>query len=492
VDTQIKLANPRHFYIGGEWVAPSTSATFKVRNCSTEEVVATVAEAQAADVDRAVTAARQAFDEGPWPRMTHAERATYLRRIAEEFTCRNDEFARVWSIESGIIYKAAQPRIGLFLSGAFKQYADMAATFPFLEPRRSATGHQGYIVREPVGTVAAIVPWNGPAGLMAYKVAPALLAGCTVIVKSSPEAPCSGYLFAEICEKVGLPPGVVNILTADRDVSECLVRDARVDKVTFTGSTAAGRRIASICGERIARVTLELGGKSAAIVFDDYDIETAAHTIAGGLFGYLSGQVCHGLTRVIVGRARHDEMVEALSGIARGMKVGDPFDRDTNVGPLASARQRARVEDYVARGQAEGATLAAGGRRPAHLNRGFFFEPTVFGHVDNRSVIAQEEIFGPVLSVIPADDEQAAIALANDTIFGLNAGVFTHDTELAMVAARQLRSGSVGHNASRTDFSITFGGFKQSGLGREGGGDGLHPFLEAKTIVLDTPHIGAS
>jgi betaine-aldehyde dehydrogenase len=268
-------------------------------------------------------------------------------------------------------------------------------------------------------------------------------------------------------------------------VSEYLISDPRVDKVTFTGSTAAGRRIASICGDRVARVTLELGGKSPAIVLDDYDIATAAKTIGAGLFGYLSGQVCHGVTRVIVDRKRHDAMVDALCGVARGMKLGDPFDPETTVGPLASSRQRERVEDYISRGKQEGATLAIGGGRPASPAKGFFVEPTVFGNVDNRSTIAQDEIFGPVICVIPCDNEDHAVELANDTIYGLNAVVFTQDPDRALSMARRLRAGSVGHNASRTDFSLGFGGFKQSGQGREGGADGLRAFLEPKTIVFD-------
>jgi betaine-aldehyde dehydrogenase len=481
----IPIAHPDRLYIGGEWVAPSVPGVFEVLDCSTEQIAARVAKAGSADVARAASAARDAFDRGPWPRLTPAERATYLEKIAQRFEALNDAFARVWSIESGILYKVAQPRIGLFLSGAFRQYAAMAETYPFMEPRKSATGHQAWSVKEAAGVVVAIVPWNGPAGLMAYKVAPALLAGCTVVIKSSPEAPCSAYLFAEICEQVGLPPGVVNVVTADRDVSEELIRNPQVDKITFTGSTAAGRRIAAVAAERMVRVTLELGGKSPAIVLDDYDVAAAAKTIGPSFFGYLSGQVCHSLTRIIVPRARHDQMVDALAETARSMVLGDPFDPTSTAGPLANARQRGTVEQYVAKGVAEGARLAAGGRRPEKPDRGFFFEPTVFANVDNRSTIAQEEIFGPVLCVIPAENEAHAIELANDTIFGLNAAVFTHDAQRAMAVARQLRTGSVGHNASRTDFSIGFGGFKQSGIGREGGVEGLAAFLESKTIVLD-------
>ncbi|RZL88134.1 MAG: aldehyde dehydrogenase [Variovorax sp.] len=484
-DRKIPLAHPDCLFIDGQWVRPSTSGMFEVLDCSTEQVAAHVARAGSEDVLRAVAAARQAFDHGPWPRMRPQERGAYLEKIARRFEELNDEFARVWSIESGIVYKVAQPRIGVFLSGAFLQYTAMADTFPFVEPRTSASGHQAYCVHEPAGVVLAIIPWNGPAGLMAYKIAPALLAGCTVIIKSSPEAPCSAYLFAQMCEEIGLPPGVVNVVTAERDVSEQLVRHPGVDKITFTGSTAAGRRIAAAAAERVARVTLELGGKSPAVILDDYDVDAAAKTIGNSFFGYLSGQVCHSLTRIIVPRAKHDAMVEALCDVARTMVLGDPFDAASTAGPLATARQRETVEGYIAKGVEQGATLAIGGRRPPHLPRGFFFEPTVFANVDNRSTIAQEEIFGPVLSVIPANDEAHAIELANDTIYGLNAAVFTQDPQRATEVARRLRAGSVGHNASRTDFSIGFGGFKQSGIGREGGVEGLMAFLESKTIVLE-------
>jgi acyl-CoA reductase-like NAD-dependent aldehyde dehydrogenase len=310
------------------------------------------------------------------------------------------------------------------------------------------------------------------------------LAGCTVVLKCSPEAPGDGYVVAEIAEAIGLPPGVLNVVTADREVSELLVRDPRVDKITFTGSTAAGRRIASICGERIARCTLELGGKSAALILDDMDLNQAATTLARAECA-LTGQVCSSLTRIIVARNRHDELVEALATAFSHVRVGDPFDPATQMGPLVSSRQRDRVEGYIATGKAEGAVLVTGGGRPKDLDRGYYVEPTVFANVDNSSTIAQEEIFGPVLTVIPADDEDHIVATANDTIYGLNASVFTHDVDRARQVSRQLRSGTVGHNAFRTDFGIAFGGFKQSGIGREGGTEGLLPFLETKTVILE-------
>jgi acyl-CoA reductase-like NAD-dependent aldehyde dehydrogenase len=377
---------------------------------------------------------------------------------------------------------------GMGADNTFRYYAGLAGTFPWEERATpSAGGNFGLLVREPVGVVGAILPRNAPLGLIANKVAPALIAGCTVVLKASPEAPGEAYVVAEVAESIGLPPGVLNVLTADREVSELLVRDPRVDKITFTGSTVAGRRIASLCGERIARCTLELGGKSAAVILDDMDLGAAAKTLSRAEC-FLAGQVCSSLTRIIVSRSRHDELLEALASTFSQVRVGDPFDPETQMGPLVAERQRDRVLSYIAKGVDEGATLATGGGRPSHLDRGYFIEPTVFGNVDNASTIAQEEIFGPVLSVIPADDERDAVRLANDTIYGLNASVFTNDVDRAREVAGQLRSGTVGHNAFRTDFGIAFGGFKQSGIGREGGIEGLLPFLETKTVILeDTP-----
>ena len=277
---------------------------------------------------------------------------------------------------------------------------------------------------------------------------------------------------------------MLNLLTAGREVSEQLVAHPGVDMVSFTGSTGAGKRIGAICGEQVKRVALELGGKSAAVILDDMDLNAAAATLAGAEC-FLAGQVCSSLTRIVVSQSRHDELVEALAGTFAQVRVGDPFDAQTQMGPLVAERQRDRVEGYIAQGVAAGATLATGGGRPKDLERGWFIEPTVFGNVDNSSAIAQEEIFGPVLSVIPAQNEQQAIAIANDTIYGLNTSVFTNDVERARDVARQLRSGTVGHNAFRTDFGIAFGGFKQSGIGREGGTEGLLPFLETKTVILE-------
>ena len=478
------IAHPDKFFIDGEWVTPSSDDKFDVLDSGTEERYLSVAAARDSDMQRAISAARGAFDRGTWSLLSPAERAVYLSAIAKGLNERAGDFAQIWPRESGVLFRVAQYD-GPMVARAFDYYASLADTFEFTERvTPSAGGEYAMLVREPVGVVGAIVPWNAPLMLIAYKVAPALLAGCTVVLKASPEAPGAAYVLAEIASAAGLPPGVLNVVTADRGVSELLVTSPDVDKIAFTGSTAAGRRIASLLGSRIARYTLELGGKSAAVILDDMDIATAAATVAGSEC-FLSGQVCASLTRVIVSKSRHDEMVEALAGTFSQVRVGDPFEADTQMGPLATGIQRDRVEGYIRKGIDEGAVLALGGGRPKDLDRGYYIEPTIFSRVDNHATIAREEIFGPVLSVIAAEDEDDAIAKANDTIYGLNASVFTNDTDRAQQVARQLRSGTVGHNAFRSDFGIAFGGFKQSGIGREGGVEGLRAYLESKTVILN-------
>jgi acyl-CoA reductase-like NAD-dependent aldehyde dehydrogenase len=480
----VPLRTPGKLFINGEWTNPAHERQIEVVNPATEEVYVRVAGAGEQDMNRAVAAARSAFDSGPWPRLSHAERAQYLLAIAAELEKRTADVATVWPNEMGILYSMAQMYAG-GMPGLYKYYAGLASRYPFEEEHRTFSGAKnGFLVREPVGVVGAIIPWNGPIALIAMKVAPALLAGCTVVLKASPEAPSHALIMAEIAEGVKLPPGVLNVLTADRNASEALVRHPGIDKVAFTGSSATGKSIATLLAGRMARYTLELGGKSAAIVLDDYDIATAAKTIRGNATD-MTGQVCASLTRMIVSRKRHDDLVDALSSEMSRVVVGDPFDPAAQMGPLASRRQRETVERHIAQGKADGFRLATGGGRPGALPRGFFIEPTVFANVNNRSALAQEEIFGPVLAVIPADSDEHAVEMANDSNYGLNASVFTNDVDRAWNVARRLRTGTVGHNALRVDFSIAFGGFKQSGIGREGGLEGLRPYLETKTVLLD-------
>jgi acyl-CoA reductase-like NAD-dependent aldehyde dehydrogenase len=361
---------------------------------------------------------------------------------------------------------------------------DLGASFPFIRKVDSPVAPAAYVVQEPVGVVAAIAPWNVPYMIMAAKLAPALLAGCTVIMKPSPETPLEAYLIAECAEEAGLPPGVVNLVPGHREAADHLVCNPGVDKVSFTGSTAAGQRIGAVCGARIARCTLELGGKSAAIILDDFAAGDVARVLTGAIT-MVSGQVCAMLTRAIVPRKRHDEIAEAIAAAMRQVRVGHSDDAEAQMGPLAMARQLARVEGYVEKGRQEGATLVTGGGRPSHLNHGYFFEPTLFANVRNDMVIAREEIFGPVLSLIPCEDVDDAIRIANDSQYGLNGSVLTHDADAAWRVARRVRTGNVGQSGMRTDFSLPFGGYKQSGLGREGGAQGLMHYLETKTIMLD-------
>lgn len=493
MSTQTKIQHLRHpdrIFIAGEWAIPSSSATVDVIDSTTELPFLTVAEAQKTDVEKAVAAARKAFDSGPWPRMSPAERGEWLSRLADATDRHAARINDGWIREAGTIATIAA-WAGPSVTASLRFYAGLGESFEWTSKRTSAGSAAALLVREPVGVVAAIVPWNAAAQLLVQKVAPALIAGCTVIIKASLEAPTAPYLLAEACEEIGLPPGIVNVIAADREASEALVRHPGVDKVSFTGSTTAGRKIASLCGERVARVTLELGGKSPAVICDDFDVAQAAETLAQcAVIG--TGQVCMALTRLIVNRKRQDEFVEALVASFGSARVGDPYDPKTQMGPLALERQRDRVESFIEQGKAQGARLAVGGGRPQHLDRGFYIEPTIFANVANNHVIAQEEIFGPVLSVIPVEDEEEAIAVANDTIYGLNASVFTSDPEKAYAYGRRIRAGNVAHNAFKSDFSIGFGGFKQSGVGREGGVAGLYPYLESKTMLFaEAPAAGS-
>lgn len=484
-DHSFSLQHPDRLFIDGAWVAAQSGSHISVINPATEDVFLTVAEAGEADIDRAVDAARRAFDTGPWPRLSHAERAVYLHRIADGLDRRVADIATIWPSEMGILHAMAAPFAGT-IGDVWRYYAGLAETFAWEERFENPPmgGDYALIVNEPVGVVGAIVPWNAPVNIMAFKLAPALIAGCTAVLKMSPEAPGTGYLLAEIAEEIGLPPGVLNVVTADRAASERLVRHPGVDKIGFTGSGPVGKRIAALCSERLARCTLELGGKSAAVILDDYDAELAAQSLVGSACA-MTGQICSSLTRIVVTDQQHDRLVDALAAGFAQVVVGDPFDPAAGMGPIAMQRQRDKIESMVQRAASDGNRIVTGGKRPAHLNRGWFFEPTLITNVANSDFIAREEVFGPVLTVIKARDEADAIAIANDTPFGLNNSVFTRDAARAYAVARQLRSGTVGHNAWRSDMSIGFGGFKESGIGREGGINGLRAYLEPKTLIME-------
>lgn len=433
-------------------------------------------------MDAAVAAAREAFDNGPWGQMEAPQRLSYLKAIAAHLKSREGELAKAWTAQMGGLASFAGPMHG-GANMTFENIIGMAEAFNFVEQRPTMGAAVGLVAYEPVGVVAAIAPWNGPYGIMLNKVAYSLAAGCTVIMKPSPETPLETYIIAEAAEAAGLPAGVVNLVCGHREASDHLVCNHGVDKVSFTGSTVAGKRIGSVCGERIARCTLELGGKSAAIIADDFPTEAAAKLLTGTL-NMMSGQICAMLSRAIVPRKRHDELAAAIASEMKQVVIGYSDDPATQLGPLAMKRQLERVEMYIEEGK-KTADLVTGGGRPAHLNRGYFIEPTLFANVDNKSRIAQEEIFGPVLSLIPCEDEEDAIRIANDSNYGLNGSVLTQDHDKAYRYARRVRTGGFGQNGLRMDFGMPFGGFKQSGIGREGGLEGLMGYLEQKTILID-------
>ena len=471
-------------FVGGEWAAPAGDDVIDVVSPYTEQVVARVPDASPADIERAVAAARRAFDRGPWPRTPPADRADVLERAAAVLAGRSDELAELITLEMGSPTTFSQLVQVPTPLAQLRAYAKLARTFPF-EEERGRRAHS-LVVHEPVGVVAAIVPWNTPLLVTMSKVAPALAAGCTVVLKPAPEAPLDAYVLAEAFAEAGLPAGALNVVPAGRDAGEHLVRHPDVDKVAFTGSTAAGRRIAAVCGERLARVSLELGGKSAAIVLDDAPLEA---TVAGLLpLSYVNaGQACVAQTRVLVSRRRHDEFVEAWASATAALPVGDPADPATVVGPLVAARQRERVEGYIALGRREGARVVTGGGRPAAEPRGWFVEPTVFAGVRNDMRIAREEIFGPVVSVLAYDDPEEAVAIADDSDYGLAGSVWTADVDAGVALARRVRTGTFSVNGALQAGDAPFGGFKQSGIGREFGPEGLRLYLEPKAIAVRRP-----
>lgn len=477
------LRHPEEFYIGGQWVAPRGKARFELVNPATERAIGSCPAASVEDIERAVAAAREAFDNGPWLRMSFDERADLMVRAGEIMTRRAAEFSSCWTLEGGCAVSLSGP--GGYAPGAiFAYYAEMirGRTFEEVRPLSRREG-VGIVVKEAIGVVAAITPWNAPSSLPCKIIAPALANGCSVVHKPAPETPLDAWLLAECLEEAGLPAGAYNIVPADRDVGDHLVRHPGVDKVSLIGSAAAGRHIASVVGGRLGRFSLELGGKSPAIVLDDITPEEVVHRLIPH-FTMNAGQMCAGLTRIIVPERQHDLWADAIAAGLEALKVGNPFDPATDFGPIAMKRQYERVMSYMDVGRGEGARVITGGGRPADLNEGYYVAPTLFSGTNDMRV-SQEEIFGPVATLITHKGVDDAVRIANDSEYGLNGAVYTNDADLAYRIARQVRTGNMTHNDWINDIQFPFGGFKNSGIGRDGGPEGLALYQETKVVFMD-------
>ena len=468
-------------YIGGDWTTPSSPSTYTVISPTTEEVIGSVPEGTEADIDRAVDAGRAAFDDPTgWSQYAPHRRSEILERFADALDKRGARTAEAVTRQNGMPIQTSQSMEAVFPALLLRYYAGLVKESTD-ERRPAMFGGTTVVRREPVGVVAAIVPWNFPQALAFTKIAPALAAGCTVVMKPSPETVLDSYVMIEAAMEAGLPAGVLNVVPAGAAVGAYLVAHPGIDKVAFTGSTAAGRNIAETCGRLLRPVTLELGGKSAAIVLDDADLGSRLEQFFPATL-FNNGQTCFLSTRILAPRARYGELVDTISDFAASLTVGDPLDPATQIGPVVSARQRERIESYIARGTSEGARVTAGGGRPADRDRGYFISPTVFADVDNRHIIAQEEIFGPVLALIPYDDVDQAVAIANDSEFGLGGSVWSEDPERALSVANRIHTGSIGINSYVNDPASPFGGIKASGMGREMGPEGLAGFQLLKSV----------
>lgn len=469
-------------FIGGRWRKPSSPERLSVISPHTEEQIADVPAGSTEDVDAAVTAARHAFDQGPWPRLQPQERMRKIEELAAVYGRHIDEMADLITAQMGSPRNFS--RLGQAAGAASMIHLTLAAArdFPWVERRRGVLG-EAHLRRAPVGVVGAIVPWNVPQCLIMPKLIPALIAGCSVVIKPAPETPLDALWLAEMIEQLELPEGVVSVVTGGPAVGEALVRHSGVDKVAFTGSSATGRRIAALCGEQLKRVSLELGGKSAAIVLDDADIgKTVAGLKTAGLMN--NGQACVAQTRILVSRQRHDDLVDALADMMSSLSVGDPTDDKTDIGPLVAQRQQRRVQDYIRSGQQQGARLVTGGADVPEP-RGWYVRPTLFTDATNDMRIAREEIFGPVLTVLTYADEDDAVRIANDSDYGLAGSVWTADTAHGLDIAARVRTGTYGINMYMLDISTPFGGFKHSGIGREFGPEGLEEYVELQSVACN-------
>jgi len=473
------MMNRDKFYIDGAWVAPSSTETLAVHNAGTGAVMGSVPAGGVADMNAAVAAARAAFE--AWSQTPVATRAEYLGKISAGLKARYDELARLIAEEVGMPIKLAGRIQASLPVMTFANYAKLAGEFKFEEQVGNSI-----VVRDAVGVVGAITPWNYPLHQIALKVAPALAAGCTVVLKPSEVAPFNAFLLAEVIHAAGLPKGVFNLVTGlGPVVGEALVSHPDVDAISFTGSTRAGKRISELAAQTVKRVTLELGGKSASVILEDADLAAAVKGTVGNCY-LNSGQTCVALTRMLVPEAKYEEAKALAAEVAKSFVPGDPLLETTRLGPLTSAAQLERVRGFIAKGQADGAELVTGGAEsPEGVPAGgYFVKPTIFGRVDPKSTLAQEEVFGPVLSIITYKNEEDAIRIANDTVYGLAAGVWSADAARAQKVARRLRAGQIDINGGPYNWAAPFGGYKQSGHGREAGVYGLEEFLEYKSLQL--------
>ncbi|MEU1371846.1 aldehyde dehydrogenase [Streptomyces sp. NPDC005803] len=470
-------------YIGGEWHKPSSSEALTVTSASTGLPIGQVPLSTHADADTAVAAARRAFnDPTGWAHWQPVERARALLRLADELDARKEEMARRVSAQNGMPYSTSINFEAAVPAGVLRYYAALLEQTPTEERRAGAMGGTTLIHRTPLGVVAAIVPWNFPQTLTFFKLAPALAAGNTIVVKPSSETLLDFALLGEAVAAAGIPAGVVNILTNGKGLGEYLVGHPDIDKISFTGSTPVGREIAGRAGKLLRPVTLELGGKSAALILDDADL--ASNTEALFFASLLNnGQTCFASTRILAPRSRYDEVVGFYEALAKGSVVGDALDHATQIGPMVSATHRSTVEGYIQRGIADGATLVTGGGRP-DIDSGWFVTPTIFADVDNTLAIAREEIFGPVLSIIPYEGDDEAIRIANDSEYGLGGTVWTSDSERALRVAKQVQTGTIGINHYLPDVAAPYGGVKGSGVGRELGPEGLAHYQQLHSVYL--------
>ncbi|MGA5128891.1 aldehyde dehydrogenase [Streptomyces olivoreticuli] len=475
-------------FIGGTWADPAGTDTIDVVSPHTGTVIGRVPHASREDVDRAVAAARTAFDSGVWAETPLEERLDVVTRIKDGIAARHEEIARVISAQNGSPYSWSVLAQALGAMMVWDCAIGVARDIPYEERRAGVLGPL-LVRREPVGVVAAVAPWNVPQFVAAAKLAPALLTGCSVVLKPAPETPLDAYILAEIAAEAGLPEGVLSVLPAGREVGEYLVGHPGVDKVSFTGSVASGKRVMEVAARNLTRVTLELGGKSAAIILPDADLEAAVAGIVPSAW-MNNGQACVAQTRILVPRVHYDELAGRFAAAADALVVGDPLDPATQVGPLVAERQQRRSLDYIALGQREGAKVLAGGGRPAAPGRGWYVEPTLFGEVTNTMRIAREEIFGPVICLLPYEDEEEAVRIADDSDYGLSGSVWTADVERGIAVARRVRTGTYSVNTFSLDMLGPFGGYKNSGLGREFGPEGFAAYQEHKMIHLPAGYEG--